>query len=122
VSDALPLRSSVAAADGWVALSGQIGEIDDLLVDGGAGPQTRQALHNLRDELATQDLSPSDVVKINVYLTDMADYAAMNAAYAKFFSANPPARSAIAVRGLPLDAVVEIEGWAYRHVDRHQGG
>lgn len=109
----LPLRSSVQA-DGWVALSGQIGDLDGTLVTGGTEAQTRQALHNLLSELATRGMSPSDVVKINVYLTDISDFAAMNVAYAETFSTDPPARTAVAVRALPLDAAVEIEGWAYR--------
>ena len=54
-----------------------------------------------------------DVVKTTVFLTDMADFAAMNDAYVAAFGDNRPARSAFAVAGLPLGALVEIEAWAY---------
>jgi 2-iminobutanoate/2-iminopropanoate deaminase len=53
------------------------------------------------------------VVKTMVFLTDMADYAAMNQAYTEAFGDHRPARSAIAVAGLPLGARVEIEAWAW---------
>ena len=54
-----------------------------------------------------------DVVKTTVFLTDMTDFAAMNDAYVAAFGHNRPARSAFAVVGLPLGALVEIEAWAY---------
>ena len=53
------------------------------------------------------------VVKTTVFLTDMGDYPAMNEAYMAAFGDHRPARSAVAVAGLPLDAPVEIEAWAY---------
>lgn len=112
-AEQLPLRPSVAA-DGWVALSGQIGDVEDVLVEGGVGPQTRQALHHLETELSTHGMGLADVVKLNVFLTDMTAFGEMNAAYAQAFPSNPPARTAVAVRALPLDALVEIEGWAFR--------
>ena len=59
--------------------------------------------------LAAAGLTEADVVKANVFLTDMANFAAMNAVYATKFSAPHPARSTIAVAGLPLGAQVEIE-------------
>lgn len=109
----LPLRPSVAAGE-WVAISGQLGHDDGVLVTGGIGPQTRRALEHFVAVLAEHGLTPSDVVKTNVFLVDMADFAGMNEEYAKVFTQDFPARSAVAVHQIPLGAIVEIEGWAYR--------
>ncbi|MDO5504419.1 MAG: Rid family detoxifying hydrolase [Actinomycetia bacterium] len=84
------------------------------LVDGDIGTQTRRCLDNLAAVLAAADLGLDDVVKCNVYLVDMADFSAMNAAYAEFFDTPHPARTTVAVAGLPLGARVEIELVAQR--------
>lgn len=112
MSTPLPLRTSVAAGD-WVVISGQLGIADGALVEG-VGAQARQALVNFQAVLAEHGLTPADVVKTLVFLTTMDDFAAMNEEYAKVFSVDPPARSAIAVHQLPLGGLVEIEGFAYR--------
>lgn len=92
-------------------LSGQtpIDPATGALVDGDVGTQTRRVFANLAAVLAAAGLTLDDVVKVNVYLTDMADFPAMNAAYAEAFSAPYPARTTVAVAGLPLGARVEIE-------------
>ncbi|WP_033288530.1 RidA family protein [Amycolatopsis jejuensis] len=113
MSAPLPLRRSVAAGN-LVALSGQIGAVDGTLVEGGVAAQTRQALANLVAQLAEHGLTAADVIKTNVFLVSMDDFAAMNAEYALVFTQDFPARSAVAVRELPFGASVEIEGWAYR--------
>jgi 2-iminobutanoate/2-iminopropanoate deaminase len=79
------------------------------LVDGDVGAQTRQCFANLFAVLAAAGGTPADVQKVNVFLTDMADFPAMNAAYAEQFEAPYPARTTVAVAGLPLGARVEIE-------------
>ncbi len=79
------------------------------LVDGDVSVQTNQCFDNLFAVLADGDLGPADVVKVNVYLIDMADFSAMNAAYETRFGLPYPARTTVAVAGLPLDAHVEIE-------------
>ncbi len=79
------------------------------LVEGDIAAQTEQCFENLFKVLAAAGLTEADVVKANVFLTDMANFAAMNAVYATKFSAPHPARSTIAVAGLPLGAQVEIE-------------
>jgi 2-iminobutanoate/2-iminopropanoate deaminase len=84
------------------------------LVGGGIGAQTRQCLENLAAVLTAAGLTTADVVKCNVYLTDMADFAEMNAAYAECFAAPYPARTTIGVAALPLGAAVEIEMIACR--------
>jgi len=74
--------------------------------------QTRQSLNNVRAILDAAGYRLSDVVKTTVLLADMADFAAMNAVYAEFFTENCPARAAFAVKELPRGARVEIEAIA----------
>lgn len=76
---------------------------------GGVGDQTHQCFDNLFAVLADGGLGPEDVVKVNVYLTDMNDFAEMNAAYVTRFDAPPPARTTVGVAALPMNARVEIE-------------
>ena len=76
--------------------------------------QTRQSLTNIRAILEEAGYTLADVVKATVLLADMADFAAMNAVYAQFFTANCPARAAFAVKELPKAAKVEIEVIACR--------
>ncbi|RNL62493.1 RidA family protein [Nocardioides marmoriginsengisoli] len=109
----LPLRPAVAAGE-WVAISGQVGVADGVLVEGGVAAEAKQALANLVAVLEAHGLTTADVVKTNVFLVTMDDFAAMNAEYAQVFTADFPARSAVAVHQLPIGAVFEIEAWAYR--------
>ena len=97
--------------DGLLFLSGQtpLDPATGDLVGGGIGAQTRQCFANLGAVLAAAGLGFGDVVKCNVYLTDMAHFAEMNAAYAEHFDEPYPARTTVAVAGLPLGADVEIE-------------
>lgn len=74
--------------------------------------QTRQSLTNISNILAAAGYSLNDVVKTTVLLADIADFAAMNAVYAEFFTENKPARAAFAVKDLPRGALVEIEAIA----------
>jgi 2-iminobutanoate/2-iminopropanoate deaminase len=75
--------------------------------------QLRQALANLAGLLEGEGASLADVVKTTVFLTDMADYPAMNDIYIAAFGDHRPARSAVAVAALPLGAAIEVEAWAY---------
>ena len=79
------------------------------LVSGGIEPETRRVLQNLSAVLEAASSSLSRAVKTTVFLTDMNNFAKMNAVYAEFFPANPPARSTVQVSRLPKDACVEIE-------------
>jgi 2-iminobutanoate/2-iminopropanoate deaminase len=79
------------------------------LIDGDVTAQTHRAFDNLQAMLHAAGLTMDHVIKCNVYLVDMADFAAMNAAYAERFSAPHPARTTVAVAALPLGARVEIE-------------
>ncbi len=79
------------------------------LVEGGISEQARQAFDNLEAVLRDAGLSLEDVIKVNVYLTSMANFAGMNAVYQSRFTAPYPARTTVAVADLPLNALVEIE-------------
>lgn len=80
----------------------------------GIGSQTRQSLQNIRAILEKAGCGMDRVVKTTVFLSDMNDFAAMNAVYATFFQeGNCPARSAVEVARLPKDALVEIEAVAH---------
>ncbi|SFN83182.1 2-iminobutanoate/2-iminopropanoate deaminase [Bradyrhizobium sp. Rc3b] len=98
-------------ANGFVYLSGQtpIDSVTGRLVDGGTEAQVHQCFRNLLTALEGAGLSFDKVVKCNVFLTDMGDFASMNAVYAKHFSKPYPARTTIGVASLPLGARVEIE-------------
>ena len=74
--------------------------------------QTRQSLTNISNILVAAGYSMNDVVKTTVLLAEIADFAAMNAVYAEFFTENKPARAAFAVKDLPRGALVEIEAIA----------
>ena len=103
--------SQAIEVNGFIFASGQI-PIDPhtgKMVEGGVAEQTRQALINAAHVLEEAGLGLSSVVKTTVFLTDMADFAAMNEVYASFFKAPYPARSAVAVKALPKGALVEVE-------------
>jgi 2-iminobutanoate/2-iminopropanoate deaminase len=92
-------------------LSGQIG-IDPKngnLVEGGITEETKQTLSNIKAVLSEVGWDFKNVVKSRIYLADMKDYSTVNELYAEMFSDNPPARIALAVKDLPLGALVEIE-------------
>lgn len=102
--------------DGELFCSGQtpIDPATGKLIQGDVAAQTHRVFDNLTAVLGAAGLDLGDVIKCNVYLIDMADFAAMNAAYAARFSAPFPARTTVAVAGLPLGARVEIECVARR--------
>jgi 2-iminobutanoate/2-iminopropanoate deaminase len=99
-------------AGGWLVCSGQLGLLDGVIVDGVAA-QVAQAVANLDALLRGDGASLASVVKTTVFLADIADYGPMNDAYIDAFGDHRPARSAVAVAGLPLGAAVEIDAWAW---------
>jgi 2-iminobutanoate/2-iminopropanoate deaminase len=101
-------------ANGFVFAAGQGGLIPGTknLVEGGTGAQTKQALENLKAILEAAGSSLDKVVKTTVFLTNLDDFAEMNAVYATFFGDKPPARSTVQVAKLPLGFSVEIEAVA----------
>ncbi len=108
--------SQAIEANGFVYASGQlpIDPATGAFPEGGVKEQTRQSILNAQAILRSAGLELSNVVKITVLLSDIADFAAMNEVYAEFFCEPYPARSAFAVRALPKGALVEIEMIAAR--------
>jgi 2-iminobutanoate/2-iminopropanoate deaminase len=103
--------SQAVTANGFLFTAGQVA-LDPAkgeLVAGGITEQTTRALENLRAVLAEAGTDFSHVVKTTVFLVDMADFTDMNAVYARAFGDHRPARSTVAVAGLPRGARVEIE-------------
>jgi 2-iminobutanoate/2-iminopropanoate deaminase len=105
-----PFSPAVREGD-RVYTSGQVAQdpATGQLIAGGVAAQTEQILHNLAVILRAADKSLGDVVKVNVYLADIRDFAEMNDVYAKHFAPPYPARTTVAVAALPLGAQVEIE-------------
>ncbi len=110
-----PYSHGVWAGD-LLYLSGQtpIDPATKALAPGGVAEQTEQVFRNLEAVVADAGLSMDDVIKTTVFLTTMDDFAEMNAVYGQHFVAPFPARSTVAVAGLPLGARVEIELVAMR--------
>lgn len=103
--------SQAIVAGGFVFTSGQL-PIDPAtgeFAEGGIEAQTRQSLTNVKNVLAEAGIDLSHVVKTTVFLSDIANFAAMNGVYAEFFKEPYPGRSAFAVKTLPKEALVEIE-------------
>ena len=108
--------SQAIESNGMVFVSGQL-PIDPetgVFASSDIMGQTRQSLTNMRNILESEGLYLSNVVKTTVFLSDMNNFAAMNEVYSSFCSSPFPARSAVAVKTLPKDALVEIECIAAR--------
>ena len=103
--------SHAVDADGFMFLSGQtpLDPATGKLVEGGIQEQTQQCFINLFNVLKSCGLTPDDVQKVNVFLTDMNDFSQMNEVYAQQFSQPYPSRTTIGVAALPLGAQIEIE-------------
>lgn len=109
-----PYSQAIRAGD-LLFVSGQIplDPATGTLVGGDISVQTRRVLDNLAAILTAAGASFADVVKTNVYLLDMDDFAAMNAVYATYVTSPPPARATVQVARLPRDVRVEIDVIAY---------
>jgi 2-iminobutanoate/2-iminopropanoate deaminase len=119
--EAIGPYSQAVAAGPYVFTSGQVGldPATGQLVEGGVEPQTRQVMANLAAVLAAAGLTFGDVVKTTIFLTDMNDFAAVNAAYGESFEGSSrPARSTVAVAALPRGARVEIDAIALRRTEQ----
>ncbi len=109
--------SPFARAGDLVVTSGQLGVIDGpdgrpVLVEGSTADQLAQALRNAEAVLAAAGARKNQVVKATLFLMDMGDFGACNEVWASFFGDHRPARTAIGVAALPLNARVEVELWA----------
>lgn len=109
-AQSLPFSPVIVSGD-TIFLSGHLGRLPGSsdYPDGGIGPQTTQTLENIGATLATVGASHGDLVRCQVFLADITDFAEMNAAYRKFFPSAPPARTTVAVAGLAANADIEIE-------------
>jgi len=107
-SQAIKLGNLVFTS-GQIPLDPTTGQV----VYGTAEVQAHQVLTNLKAVLEAADTSLDKVVKTTVFIKDMNDFAAINAVYASYFTAAPPARSCVEVARLPKDVLVEIEAVAY---------
>jgi 2-iminobutanoate/2-iminopropanoate deaminase len=98
-------------AGGFVFVSGQVAldPATGAMVGSDVAAQTERVLQNLRAVVEAAGSDLDRVVKTTVYLRSMADFAAMNEVYKKYFKSEPPARATVAVAGLPKDALVEID-------------
>lgn len=103
--------SHLVDAGTYLFLSGQVPQdpATGKLIEGDIAAQTTRILENIQAVLRTVGRDLSHVVKVNVFLADMADFAAMNAIFATYFEAPYPARTTIGVAALPLGARVEME-------------
>lgn len=103
--------SQAVRVDQTVYLSGQIPLLPDLgvLLEGGIEAQTHQVFRNLSAVCAAAGGSLSDIVRLGIYLTDLADFAMVNAVMSEYMKAPFPARSTIQVSALPRGAQVEID-------------
>ncbi len=103
--------SQAVEVNGFVFASGQlpVDPATGVFAEGGIKEQTRQSLTNVSRIMEEAGLDLSHVVKTIVFLSDMDNFAAMNEVYSEFFKEPYPARSAVAVKTLPKNALVEIE-------------
>ncbi len=102
-------NSAFVFASGQIPINPETGEIPE-----GIKAQTAQSLANVQAILSAAGLTVANVVKTTVFMADMNDFAAMNEVYAEVFTAPYPARSAVAVKTLPKNVLVEIEVIALR--------
>ena len=105
-----PYSTAVVAGD-TVYLSGMIplDPATNKIVEGGIEAQAKRSLENVRIVLEEMGLGMENAVKVTVYMTNLADFAAVNAIYKDWFGPDYPARSCVQVAALPLGAQIEIE-------------
>lgn len=106
--------SQAVKAGNLLFVSGQLPINPDSgeLVTGNFKDRTRQVLNNLKNIIEAAGSNMNKVVKTNVYLTDLSNFAEVNEVYSEFFPSDPPARAAVQVSKLPLDTDIEIESIA----------
>jgi 2-iminobutanoate/2-iminopropanoate deaminase len=112
----LPAFCHAVMAGDFIYVSGILGTRPNTLelVEGGAGPQTKQTMQNIGKILQACGATLEDVVKVNVFLADMGRFAEMNLAYLEAMGTDPPARITVGRADLALGAAVEIDCVAYK--------
>ena len=105
--------SQAVVANGMVFTSGQIALTPEgMMLENDVGIQTKQVLKNLSAVLKEANSSLQDVIKTTIFIADMDDFATINAIYEEAFGFHKPARSTVAVKTLPKNALVEIDAVA----------
>jgi 2-iminobutanoate/2-iminopropanoate deaminase len=109
-----PYSPAVRAGD-WLVLAGQVGldPAAGAIVAGGVEAQARQVMANIAAVLGDCGAALTDIAKTTIFVTDIAQFATVNAVYAAALGEHRPARSTVQVAALPGGAEVEIEAWAY---------
>jgi reactive intermediate/imine deaminase len=110
-----PYSPAIRLGNHLVFTSGQVGldPATGKLAEGGIKAQARQALENLKKVLLAAGADTDSVVKTTVFLANMDDYGTVNGIYGEYFTNEPPARSAVQVARLPIDALIEVEAVAF---------
>ncbi len=103
--------SQAIKANGFIFVSGQTAfdPATGQVLEGGAAEQTERIMQNLKAIVEAAGSSLDRAVRLGVFLKDMNDFTAMNEVYARYFPANPPARTTVEVARLPRDFKVEID-------------
>lgn len=115
--------SQAIKIDNWLFLSGQIPIVPQTneVLAGDIKEQTRQVLENIQAVLSANGATLKDIIKTTVYLTDLAEFSAMNEVYSSYFSAPYPARTTVQVANLPKGVKIEIDAIAYCHGHEKEG-
>jgi 2-iminobutanoate/2-iminopropanoate deaminase len=111
--------SQAIRADRWLFLSGQIGLMpaSGQFAGDGLVEQATQVLLNMRNVLEAAGYGLPDVVSVDVFLVDIAQFGSFNSLYQEFFGGHKPARAVVEVKGLPRGALVEVKCVAYKGCD-----
>ena len=109
--EAIGPYSQAIKSGNFIFASGQIplDPVSGSMVENNIQAQTERVMENIKGLLESENLTFANVIKTTCFLSDMANFAAFNEVYAKYFTENPPARSTVAVKTLPKDALVEVE-------------
>ena len=103
--------SQAVKSGNFIFASGQIplDHVSGAMAENNIQAQTERVMENIKGLLESENLTFANVIKTTCFLSDMSNFAAFNEIYAKYFTENPPARSTVAVKTLPKDALVEVE-------------
>lgn len=103
--------SQAVKSGNFIFASGQIplDPVSGAMAENNIQAQTERVMENIKGLLESENLTFANVIKTTCFLSNMANFAAFNEVYAKYFTENPPARSTVAVKALPKDALVEVE-------------
>lgn len=103
--------SQAVKSGSFIFASGQIplDPVSGNMAEADIKKQTERVMENIKGLLESENLTMANIIKTTCFLTDMANFAAFNEVYATYFPENPPARSTVAIKSLPKDALVEVE-------------